>query len=67
MRHIVDAQRAKLAGIQLPPGINSRVHAALKLAIDESYVSGFRLAALTCAGLALAGAFCGWLMIEEKP
>ena len=67
VRHIVDAQRAKLAGIQLPPGINSRVHAALKLAIDESYVSGFRLAALTCAGLALAGAFCGWLMIEEKP
>jgi nitrate/nitrite transporter NarK len=67
VRHIVDAQHAKLAGIQLPAGINSQVHAALKLAIDESYVSGFRLAALVCAGLALAGALCGWLMIEDMP
>ena len=63
VRHIVDAQRVKLAGIQLPAGTNGQVRAALKLAIDESYVSGFRLAALMCAGLALAGALCGWLML----
>ncbi len=64
---MIDVQRVKLAGIQIPPGTNNQVHAALKLAINESYVSGFRLAALICAGLALAGALCGWLMIEEKP
>lgn len=67
VRHIVDAQRVKLAGIQLPAGINRQVHAALKLAVGESFVSGFRLAALVCAGLALAGALCGWLMIEDMP
>jgi EmrB/QacA subfamily drug resistance transporter len=67
VRQMIDAQRVKLAGIQLPAGTNSQVHAALKLAIDESYVSGFRLAALICAGLALAGALCGWLMIEDMP
>lgn len=67
VRHMVDAQRVKLAGIQLPAGINSQLHAALKRAVGESYVSGFRLSALICAGLALAGAFCGWVMIKEKP
>ncbi len=67
VRHMIDVQRVKLTGIQIPSGTNSQVHAALKLAINESYVSGFRLAALICAGLALAGALCGWLMIEEKP
>jgi EmrB/QacA subfamily drug resistance transporter len=66
-RHIVDAQRVKLADIQLPAGINSQLHAALKRAVGESYVSGFRVAALICAGLAVAGAFCGWVMLEEKP
>ena len=64
---MIDVQRVKLARIQLPAGTSSQVHAALKLAIDESYVSGFRLAALMCAGLALAGALCGWLIIEDMP
>jgi hypothetical protein len=53
--------------MQLPAGINSRLHADLTRAVGESYVAGFRLSALICAGLALAGAFCGWVMIKEKP
>ncbi|HEX6554240.1 MAG TPA: MFS transporter [Ktedonobacteraceae bacterium] len=67
VRQMVDAQRPKLAGIQLPAGITGQLHAALKQAVDESFVSGFRVVALMCAGLALAGALCGWVMIEEKP
>ena len=67
VRHLVDAQRVKLAGIQLPAGINSQLQAALQRAVGESYVSGFRLSALLCAGLALVGALCGWVMIEVKP
>jgi MFS family permease len=65
VRHMIDAQRVKLAGIQLPAGINRQVHAAIKHAIDESFINGFRLATLMCAGLALARALCGWVMIEE--
>jgi MFS family permease len=66
-RHLIDVQRVKLAAIQLPSGIPSQLHVSLKQAIDESFVSGFRVVALVCAGLALAGALCGWVMIEEKP
>jgi MFS family permease len=65
VRHMVDAQRVKLAGIQLPVGTTHQLHAALKLAVGESFVNGFRPATLICAGLALVGAFCGWVMIEE--
>jgi EmrB/QacA subfamily drug resistance transporter len=66
LRHLVDAQRGKLAGIQLPAGGSAEAQAALKRAVGASFVSGFRLGALVCAGLALASALCGWVMIEDK-
>jgi EmrB/QacA subfamily drug resistance transporter len=66
VRHAIDVQRIKLAGIQLPVGTSGELQAALKRTIDEAFVSGFRLVSLICAGLALASAFCAWLMIEGK-
>jgi EmrB/QacA subfamily drug resistance transporter len=66
LRHLMDAQRGKLAGIQLPAGESAETRAALKQAVGESFVSGFRLVALLCAGLALASALCGWVMIKDK-
>jgi EmrB/QacA subfamily drug resistance transporter len=59
VRQMLDVQRVKLAGIQIPAGTTHQLHAALKLAVGESYINGFRLAALICAGLALGGALCG--------
>jgi hypothetical protein len=52
--------------MQLPVGGSAEAQAALKQAVGESFVSGFRLVALLCAGLALASALCGWVMIEDK-
>ena len=66
VRHAIDVQRIKLAGIQLPADTSGELQAALKRTIDEAFVSGFRLVSLICAGLALAGALCAWLMIEGK-
>jgi hypothetical protein len=66
VHHLVDAQRGKLAGMQLPAGGSAEDQAALKQAVAESFVSGFRLVALLCAGLALASALFGWVMIEDK-
>ncbi len=64
---MLNVQRVKLAGIQIPASTTHQLHAALKLAVGESFINGFRLAALMCAGLALLGALCGWVMIEEQP
>lgn len=57
-RHLMEAQRGKLAGMQLPVGGSAEAQATLKQAVAESFVSGFRLVALLCAGLALASALC---------
>jgi MFS family permease len=65
-RHLMEAQRGKLAGMQLPADGSAELQASLKQAVAASFVSGFRLVALLCAGLALASALCGWVMIGGK-
>jgi EmrB/QacA subfamily drug resistance transporter len=66
LRHVIDMQRTKLAGITIPPGTSAGVQVALKNAIGASFVSGFRLVALICTVLALMSALCSWLMIQGK-
>jgi len=59
-------QRIKLAGITIPTNVSGGVQVALKRAIDESFVSGFRVVALISAALALASALSAWLLVEGK-
>jgi EmrB/QacA subfamily drug resistance transporter len=59
---IVD-QRVRLAGIELPKGGDDPT-ATLKAAIDESFVSGFRVVMAGGAALALASALSALIMIE---
>ncbi len=54
----VDAQRPKLAAAQAPQTAPKEMQQQIAHAIAESYVSGFRLAMLLAALLALAGAGC---------
>jgi EmrB/QacA subfamily drug resistance transporter len=65
-RNEVDSQRARLAGVKLPDGIDRATASSLKSAIDESFVHGFRRV-MTCAvGLALASAMSAFMMIEAR-
>ncbi|HEY0753875.1 MAG TPA: MFS transporter [Ktedonobacteraceae bacterium] len=66
LRQAIEAQSNSLAGIVQPPGISSSTHALLQQAIDQSFISGFRVVMLTCAGLALASALMSLLLIEGK-
>jgi EmrB/QacA subfamily drug resistance transporter len=66
VQHLIDVQRIKLAGITIPTNVSGGVQVALKRAIDESFVSGFRLVALISAALALASALSAWLLVEGK-
>jgi EmrB/QacA subfamily drug resistance transporter len=61
--HAVQAQRAKLAAIELPAQANGAERAALKNAIGHAYVSGFRWVMLLSAFLALGSALSAWLLI----
>jgi ABC-type multidrug transport system fused ATPase/permease subunit len=66
IRRVIDAERIKLAGAELSSSADERSRLALKQAIDESFVFGFRLVMLTSLGLALASALVASLMIESK-
>ncbi len=66
VRHLIDVQRIKLAGITIPTNVGSEAQVALKRAIDESFVNSFRLVSLICAALALVSALSAWLLVEGK-
>ena len=66
VQQMLDEQRIKLAGIEVPAGVSGEVREALEQAIAESFVDSFRLVMLVAAGLALAGALTAFLMIEGK-
>src|SRR6185369_8700875 len=42
-RKSIVEQRVRLAAIELPTGVNDETRVALRLAIDESFVFGFRV------------------------
>lgn len=62
----VDAERIKLAGAQIPPDLGSELGDRLRLAIAESFVNGFRTAALASAGMALASGAASAVLIESR-
>jgi predicted MFS family arabinose efflux permease len=62
----IPAQRAKLAAIETPPGIDPRVRGALEHAVKASFVHGFRCVMVLSALLALAAAAVAWRMIDGK-
>jgi EmrB/QacA subfamily drug resistance transporter len=63
----VTAQRAKLAAIELPAQASAELKAAVRHAVDESFLSGFRRVMGIAAALALLSAISGWAMIEDDP
>jgi EmrB/QacA subfamily drug resistance transporter len=62
-----EGQRSRLAGAEMPPGIDATAAAALKRAVAESFVAGFRWVMLLSAGLALLSALSAWMMIGRDP
>ena len=66
VRRDIDAQRVKLAGAEFAANIDERTRIALKQAIDESFVFGFRLVMLTSLCLALASALVAFMVIENR-
>jgi ABC-type multidrug transport system fused ATPase/permease subunit len=66
VRRDIDAQRVKLAGAELSFSADEPSRLALRQAIDESFVFGFRLVMLTSLCLALASALVAFMVIENK-
>jgi EmrB/QacA subfamily drug resistance transporter len=59
-------QRNRLTQIDPPKGLTADQQHALKQAIDESFLTGFRWVMVISAALALFSAMSAWAMIEGK-
>jgi predicted MFS family arabinose efflux permease len=55
----------RLAGLQVPPGLDPSMKTTIRESIGEAFVFGFRIVMLVCAGLSVASAAVAWLMIPK--
>jgi len=65
-RQALNAERIKLAAAEIPADANEETRAALKRAINECFVSGFRRVMLVGAVLALTSSLIAWLLIRSR-
>jgi EmrB/QacA subfamily drug resistance transporter len=62
----LDAQRLKLAGAVVPDDLDPGVRTALRQAIEESFISGFRTVMTVAMVLAFLSALVAWLLISGR-
>jgi len=63
----IHSEEIKLAGLQVPVGLNPSTSAEINESVNEAFVFGFRIVMLACAGLSLASAATAWLTIRNDP
>src|SRR6266581_2951775 len=61
----IQSNEIKLAGLDLPSGLDSGTTALIRASISHAFVFGFRIVMLICAGLSLASAVVASLMIPS--
>jgi phosphotransferase system glucose/maltose/N-acetylglucosamine-specific IIC component len=61
----LQANAIKLAGLQVPAGLNHSMKIAVEESVQEAFVFGFRTVMLICACLALISAAVAWLIIPS--
>jgi EmrB/QacA subfamily drug resistance transporter len=66
MRHSLYEQRVKLAALEVPPNTDSATLEKIKVAIAESFVSGFRMIMFASAALAAASGASSWFFIRKS-
>jgi EmrB/QacA subfamily drug resistance transporter len=66
LKHSIYEQRVKLAALDVPPGTDSATLEKIKVAIAESFVSGFRMIMFTSSALAVASGFSSWFCIRKS-
>jgi MFS family permease len=62
----VRSNEIKLAGLDLPSGLDAGTAALIRMAISRAFVFGFRTVMLICASLCLASASVATLLIPAK-
>jgi EmrB/QacA subfamily drug resistance transporter len=64
--HQLESNVTKLGSLDAPPGVDSQTAAAIRSAISDAFIFGFRLIVLVCAVLATASAGVAWRKIPAE-
>jgi predicted MFS family arabinose efflux permease len=62
----VRSNEIKLAGLDLPSGLDADTAALIRMSISHAFVFGFRTVMLICGGLSVASAVVASLMVPAK-
>jgi EmrB/QacA subfamily drug resistance transporter len=62
----IRSNEIKLAGLDVPSGLDANTTALIRVSISHAFVFGFRIVMLICAGLSLASAAVASLMIPAR-
>lgn len=65
-KSVLDQQRNRLAGTEIPDDLNNADRIALKRTINESFITGYRWVMIVAAALALISAGGSLFLIEGK-
>jgi EmrB/QacA subfamily drug resistance transporter len=66
LRHSIYEERVKLAALEVPPNTDPATLEKIKVAIAESFVSGFRKIMFASAALAVASGASSWFFIRKS-
>jgi len=64
--HEIQSNEIRLAGMPVPAGVDAAASAAIKTALSQAFVYGFRVIMLVCAGLSMASAGMAWRMMGDQ-
>jgi hypothetical protein len=62
----IQSKEIELAGLDLPNNLDPNARVAAQTAISEAFLSGFRLVLFSCAGLSIASAAVGQILIPPE-
>ena len=65
-RHEISANETKLAGLQVPAGVDASTSHEIRRSVQQAFVFGFRVIVLICAGLSVASAAVTAKMILDR-
>jgi len=66
LRHSIYEERVKLAALEVSPNTDSATLEKIKVAVAESFVSGFRMIMFLSAALAVASGASSWFFIRKS-
>jgi hypothetical protein len=62
----IRSREIELAGMELSKNLDANTSAAVKNAVSEAFLAGFRVVLFSCAGLATGCAGIAWVLVKKK-